>query len=61
MVAVIFEAVPAEGKKDEYFSIAEKLRPELIRYRALSPLNDFRALPIPERYSLFHFGKMKRA
>ena len=29
MVAVIFEVIPNEGKKEEYLDIAASLRPEL--------------------------------
>jgi heme-degrading monooxygenase HmoA len=29
MIAVIFEVVPATGRKQEYLDLAEKLRPEL--------------------------------
>ncbi|PBI89535.1 hypothetical protein BSF41_20700 [Flavobacterium sp. ACN2] len=29
MIAVIFEVIPNEGKKEEYLDIAASLRPEL--------------------------------
>lgn len=47
MVAVIFEAVPGEGKKDEYFSIAEKLRPELNKMPGFISIERFQSVANP--------------
>jgi len=47
MVAVIFEAVPGEGKKDEYFSIAEKLRPELNKIPGFISIERFQSVVNP--------------
>ena len=47
MVAVIFEAVPAEGKKDEYFAIAEKLRPELNKMPGFISIERFQSVANP--------------
>lgn len=50
MVAVIFEAVPGEGKKDEYFAIAEKLRPALDKIPGFISIERFQ--------SVTHAGKI---
>jgi len=47
MVAVIFEAVPAEGKKEEYFAIAEKLRPELNKIPGFISVERFQSVSQP--------------
>ena len=47
MVAVIFEVVPAEEKKDEYFSIAEKLRPELNKIAGFISIERFESISQP--------------
>jgi heme-degrading monooxygenase HmoA len=47
MVAVIFEAIPGDGKKDEYFAIAEKLRPELNRIQGFISIERFQSVTHP--------------
>ena len=47
MVAVIFEAVPAQGKKDEYFAIAEKLRPALNEIPGFISIERFQSITHP--------------
>ena len=50
MIAVIFEVVPASGRKQEYLDLAEKLRP------ALEKMNGFISI---ERFeSITNQGKM---
>jgi heme-degrading monooxygenase HmoA len=44
MVAVIFEVIPREGKKDEYFAIAEKLRPELSKMPGFISIERFQSV-----------------
>ena len=57
MVAVIFEAVPAEGKKDEYFSIAEELRPELNRIPGFISIERFQSVTDPGKILSLSFWK----
>jgi heme-degrading monooxygenase HmoA len=47
MVAVIFEVIPAEGKKDEYFSLAGKLRPELNKITGFISIERFESISEP--------------
>jgi len=57
MVAVIFEAVPAEGKKDEYFAIAEKLRPELSKMPGFISIERFQSVANPGKILSLSFWK----
>ena len=57
MVAVIFEAVPGEGKKDEYFSIAEKLRPELNKIPGFISIERFQSVANPGKILSLSFWK----
>ena len=57
MIAVIFEAVPAEGKKDEYFSIAEELRPELNRIPGFISIERFQSVTDPGKIFSLSFWK----
>ena len=57
MVAVIFEAVPAEGKKDEYFAIAEKLRPELNKIPGFISIERFQSVSNPGKILSLSFWK----
>ena len=47
MVAVIFEVIPAEGKRDEYFALAEKLRPELNKIAGFISIERFESIGQP--------------
>ena len=47
MVAVIFEVSPATGKKDDYFAIAEKLRPELNNIAGFISIERFQSITHP--------------
>jgi len=49
MVAVIFEVIPATGKKDEYFAIAEKLRSELNKIPGFISIERFQSITQPEK------------
>jgi heme-degrading monooxygenase HmoA len=57
MVAVIFETVPAEGKKDEYFAIAEKLRPELNKIPGFISIERFQSVANPGKILSLSFWK----
>jgi len=50
MIAVIFEVVPARGRRQEYLDLAEKLRPQLEKLDGFVSIERFE--------SLTHKGKM---
>ena len=47
MVTVIFEAIPAAGKWDEYLDIAAKLKPELSKIEGFISIERFQSLAEP--------------
>ena len=47
MIAVIFEVWPAEGRRDEYLSIAASLREELSRVPGFVSVERFESLTTP--------------
>lgn len=49
MIAVIFEVIPKEGKKDEYLSIAKVLRPELDNIQGFISIERFQSLTDPDK------------
>jgi heme-degrading monooxygenase HmoA len=49
MVTVIFEALPAEGKWDEYLNIAATLRPELSKIEGFISIQRFQSVNNPEK------------
>ena len=49
MIAVIFEAIPHDGEKDEYFAIAAKLRPELNKIPGFISIERFQSVTHPEK------------
>jgi heme-degrading monooxygenase HmoA len=57
MIAVIFEAIPGEGKKDEYFSIAAELRPVLERMNGFISVERFQSLNDPLKILSLSFWK----
>jgi len=57
MVAVIFEAIPGEGKKDEYFAIAEKLRPALNQIQGFISIERFQSVAHPGKILSLSFWK----
>lgn len=44
MIAVIFEVIPAPGRKQEYLDLAEKLRPELEKLDGFVSIERFESL-----------------
>jgi len=44
MFAVIFEVVPAPGRKQEYLELAERLRPELEKFDGFISIERFESL-----------------
>ncbi|SMX42344.1 antibiotic biosynthesis monooxygenase family protein [Actibacterium lipolyticum] len=49
MIAIIFEVFPAEGRKDEYLSIAAHLRPELEQIEGFISVERFQSLTNPDK------------
>ena len=49
MIAVIFEAIPAKGKWDEYLDIAARLKPVLIKIEGFISIERFQSLTNPEK------------
>lgn len=57
MIAVIFEAIPKEGKRDEYLDIAARLRPELDKIEGFVSIERFQSLVHPEKVLSLSFWR----
>jgi len=57
MIAVIFEAIPAEGKWDAYLDIAGKLRPELDKVEGFISIERFQSMANPGKVLSLSFWK----
>ena len=57
MVAVIFEAVPGVGKKDEYFAMAGKLLPELDKIPGFISIERFQSVADPGKILSLSFWR----
>jgi heme-degrading monooxygenase HmoA len=57
MIAVIFEVIPNEGKKDEYLDSAASLRPELNHIDGFISIERFQSLSDPEKILSLSFWK----
>jgi heme-degrading monooxygenase HmoA len=57
MVAVIFEVLPEDGKRDEYFALAEKLRPELTKIDGFISIERFQSITEPGKILSLSFWK----
>jgi heme-degrading monooxygenase HmoA len=57
MVAVIFEALPTKGKWDEYFDIAQELKPELSKIEGFISLERFQSTSNPDKVLSLSFWK----
>jgi heme-degrading monooxygenase HmoA len=57
MIAVIFEAIPAEGKWDEYINIAATLRPDLEKMDGFVSIERFQSITNPEKVLSLSFWK----
>jgi heme-degrading monooxygenase HmoA len=57
MIAVIFEAVPGEGKWDEYLDIAAKLRPQLNKIDGFISIERFQSITNPGKVLSLSFWK----
>lgn len=57
MIAVIFEVIPNEGKKEEYLDIAAKLRPELDHIEGFISIERFQSINNPDKVLSLSFWK----
>ncbi|AXB55288.1 antibiotic biosynthesis monooxygenase family protein [Flavobacterium fluviale] len=57
MIAVIFEVIPNEGKKEEYLDIAASLRPELNSIDGFISIERFQSLNDPGKILSLSFWK----
>ncbi|KUJ63817.1 antibiotic biosynthesis monooxygenase [Flavobacteriaceae bacterium CRH] len=57
MIAVIFEVIPNEGKKEEYLDIAASLRPELNNIEGFISIERFQSFNDPEKVLSLSFWK----
>ena len=57
MIAVIFEAIPAPGKWDEYLDIAAGLKPELSKIEGFISIERFQSIGNPEKVLSLSFWK----
>ncbi len=57
MIAVIFEAIPAEGQKEEYFSIAASLRPLLEKIDGFISIERFQSVNDPGKILSLSFWR----
>lgn len=57
MIAVIFEAIPAEGQWDEYLTIAAKLKPELSTIDGFISVERFQSMVNPEKVLSLSFWR----
>ncbi|HSD08729.1 antibiotic biosynthesis monooxygenase [Flavobacterium sp.] len=57
MIAVIFEVIPNEGKKQEYLDIAAQLRPELDKIDGFISIERFQSFSNPEKVLSLSFWR----
>lgn len=57
MIAVIFEVIPNEGKRDEYLDIAASLRPELDKIEGFISIERFQSFSNPDKVLSLSFWK----
>jgi heme-degrading monooxygenase HmoA len=57
MIAVIFEVIPEEGQRDEYFKIAAALRPILEKIDGFISIERFQSLNYPGKILSLSFWK----
>ena len=60
MIALIFEVIPNEGKRQDYLDIAASLRPELDKIEGFISIERFQSLYDPEKFFLLLFRKKKK-
>lgn len=57
MIAVIFEVIPAAGKRDEYLDLAARLKPELSTIDGFISIERFQSLTNPEKVLSLSFWR----
>jgi pimeloyl-ACP methyl ester carboxylesterase/heme-degrading monooxygenase HmoA len=60
-IAVIFEVIPAEGKKSEYLDIAAALKPELEKIAGFISIERFQSIYHPEKILSLSFWRDEQA
>ena len=61
MIAVIFEVIPAEGRRDEYLDIAAALRPTLEEIEGFVSIERFESLTQPGKILSLSFFRDEEA
>lgn len=61
MIAVIFEVLPAEGRKDDYLAIAASLRGEIERIDGFISVERFQSLTDPNKLLSLSLWRDERA
>lgn len=61
MITVIFEVVPANGKRDEYLDIAARLKSELIKIKGFISIERFQSLVDPEKILSLSFWETEES
>jgi heme-degrading monooxygenase HmoA len=61
MIAVIFEAWPADGRRDDYLDLAAALRPELARIDGFISVERFQSLSEPGKLLSLSFWRDEAA
>lgn len=61
MIAVIFEVIPNEGKREEYLDIAAKLRPELNNIKGFISIERFQSFNDPSKILSLSFWKDEKS
>jgi heme-degrading monooxygenase HmoA len=57
MIAVIFEVFPADGKRDDYFSMAADLKAELNKIEGFISVERFQSITEPGKFLSLSFWK----
>ncbi|WP_367864812.1 antibiotic biosynthesis monooxygenase [Pedobacter sp. WC2423] len=61
MIAVIFEVIPAAGKKADYLAIAAKLYPQLSNIAGFISIERFQSLVQPDKILSLSFWESEKA
>lgn len=61
MIAVIFEVVPAEGRRPEYLELAAQLKPELEKIDGFISVERFQSLTDPSKLLSLSFWRDEEA
>src|SRR5512138_4015470 len=57
MIAVLFEAIVAPGQRDDYFTIAASLKPELSKIDGFISIERFQSLSDPQKFLSLSFWR----